>query len=151
MKVILNVDIPALGEEGDVKEVKDGYARNYLIPKKFAFPYTPHYQHLFQSRKAKIEARKEEKRRQALSLKERLDGREFEFTMLAGENGKLHGSLTAAAIAERLASEGMPVEKRQIHIPGHTLKAVGTYELKVQLLERESATIKVTIKPQLQK
>lgn len=148
MKIILNKDVPSLGEEGDVKVVKDGYARNYLIPQKLAFPFNDHYRNLFEQKKAKIEARKQQKRELALSLKDRLQGREFEFQMPAGDNGKLFGALTTAMIAERLAAEGMTVEKRHIHIPGHTIKAVGTYEIKVHLLDNHSATIRVTIKPQ---
>lgn len=148
MKIILNKDIPSLGEEGDVKIVKDGYARNFLIPQKLAFPFNDHYKNIFEQKKNKIETRKKQKREQAMSLKDRLNGKEFEFRLPAGDNGKLFGALTTAMIAEKLASEGLEVEKRHIHIPGHTIKAVGDYELKIHLLENHSATIKVHVQPQ---
>jgi large subunit ribosomal protein L9 len=148
MKIILNKDIPTLGEEGDVKTVKDGYARNFLIPQKLAFPFNDHYKNMFEQKRAKIEARKKQKRELALSLKDRLNGKEFEFLLPAGENGKLFGALTTAMISAKLAAEGMEVEKRHIHIPGHTIKAVGNYEIKIHLLENQSANIKVIVKPQ---
>ena len=73
MKVILNQDVKHLGEEGDVKVVADGYARNYLFPRNFALPYNAVTVEYFESRKEEIEARKESKRRDAASLKEKLE------------------------------------------------------------------------------
>ena len=69
IKVILNKDISPLGEEGDIKEVSRGYARNYLLPRGLVLPYTPRVIKLFEGRKSEIEARKEEKRKDALGIK----------------------------------------------------------------------------------
>lgn len=147
MKVILNQDVANLGDEGDVKVVADGYARNFLLPQKKAVPYTAHWAHLFEQRKAKIEARKEQKRQAALGLKEQLNNVSIELSMTAGDNGKLFGAVSSQTLVEQLALQGLTVEKRQISIPGNTLKVLGTYDVKVKVLEKEFATIKVIIKP----
>jgi len=84
MKVILNHDVAGLGEEGDIRDVTNGYARNYLIPKKFALAYTKHNLTQIESRRAAIEQRKEEKRKEAMGIKERLESEELTFTMPAG-------------------------------------------------------------------
>ena len=82
MKVILNKDLSTLGEEGDVKDVARGYARNYLFPRGIALPYTPQTVKLFEARKEEIEAKKAQKRQDALGLKERLENLELTLTML---------------------------------------------------------------------
>ena len=89
MKIILNVDVKHLGEEGDVKNVANGYARNFLFPRNFAVPYNETTAAIFEARKAEIEAKKEVKRQNARSLKEKLEGSVFEIVMPAGSNGKL--------------------------------------------------------------
>ncbi len=148
MKIILFQDVLSLGDEGDIKTVKDGYARNFLFPKKLAVPFNAHYEHMFEQKKAKIEAKRTQKKQMALSLKEKLHGQELEFLMPAGENGKLFGALTSAMIAERFLTDGIEIEKRQVSIPGNAIKALGTYEVKIRVMERETAAVKVTVKPQ---
>ena len=73
MKVILNVDVKSLGEEGDVKNVANGYARNFLLPRNLAVPYNEATVLMFEAKKAEIEARKEQKRKDSASLKEKLE------------------------------------------------------------------------------
>ena len=104
MKVILNSDVVGLGEEGDIKEVVDGYARNFLLPKKLAIPHTRENLAALQHRMAAIQKRREEKRQEALGLKERLEAEEIKFFMPAGENGKLFGSVSSAMVAAELRS-----------------------------------------------
>jgi len=106
MKVILNKDLAPLGEEGDVKDVARGYARNYLFPRGIALPYNDKTAKLFESRREEIEARKAEKRKDALSLKERLEELTLELTMPAGANGKLYGAVTSQTVAEELGKLG---------------------------------------------
>lgn len=146
MKIILNKDVPNLGEEGDVKEVANGYARNFLIPQKIAVLYSAHAAHIFEQKKAQIAARKEAKRQVALGLKEKINAESIELTMSAGDNGKLFGAVTPANLAELLAAKGIEVEKKLISIPGNAIKVVGTYEAKVKVMEKEFATLKVTVK-----
>jgi len=145
MKIILNQDVPNLGEEGDVCEVAEGYGRNFLLPKKLAVPYNKSTVAVFKSRKNAIEKRKEEKRQQALSLKERLEDEEIVLTMPAGESGKLFGSVTNATIMEELEKKGVSVEKKRIEVPEHTIKQIGDYSVRVKLYDNESAEIKVSV------
>jgi len=145
MKVILNQDVYNLGEEGDVCDVKRGYARNFLLPKELAFPYTKQYKAIFDSRKEAIEQRKTQKRKDAGSLREKLESIEFNFAMPAGDTGKLFGAVTNLTLSEELAKEGFSIERKKIEIPEHTIKMVGNYTVKIKLYEGETATVKVSI------
>src|SRR6056297_213460 len=145
MKIILNEYVYNLGEEGDVCDVARGYARNYLFPKQLAFPYTKENIANFENRRAAIEKRKEEKRQKALSLKERLDGKEVLITMNAGQSGKLFGSVTSTMIVEELQKEGIEVEKKKIDFKSHTIKMVGVYPVKVKLYDNNEAELKLKV------
>ncbi len=148
MKVILNGDVKYLGEEGDVKYVANGYARNYLLPRGLVVPYNEATVAIFEARRAEIEARKEVKRQNARSLKEKLESATFEIVMPAGTNGKLYGAVTASVIADVLAKEGFEIERKRIEIPGLAIKSVGNYHATIKLYEAQSAEIKVTVKAQ---
>lgn len=148
MKVILNEDVKHLGEEGDVKNVATGYARNYLLPRNLVVVYNETTAAMFEARKAEIEARKEVKRQNAKSLKEKLEAAEILIEMPAGSNGKLYGAVTATVIAEALAKLGFEIERKRIEIPGLTIKSVGNYHATVKLYEAAVAEIKVSVKAQ---
>jgi large subunit ribosomal protein L9 len=145
MKVILNKDLNPLGEEGDVKDVAKGYARNYLFPRGIALPYTEKTIKLFEGRREAIEARKTEKRQDALGLKEKLEGLELTLTMPAGANGRLYGAVTNQTIADELIRQGFPVERKRVELPGNTFKSVGKYKVAVKLYESAAAEVNVTI------
>jgi large subunit ribosomal protein L9 len=145
LKVILNKDIPTLGEEGDVKEVAKGYARNYLFPRRFAVPYTERTIKLFEARKDEIEERKKLKRQDASSLKERLEALELSITMPAGPNGRLYGAVTSQSVMDCLAKQGFTVERKRIEIPGNTIKTVGKYRFTVKLYGNATAEMTITI------
>ncbi len=145
MKIILNQDVHNLGEEGDVVVVKDGYARNYLLPKGHAVLFNKANQAVFASRAATIEKRKEEKRKAAFSLKERLDSMTLTIAVSAGESGKLFGSVTNSVVQEALAKEGVEIERKRIEVASHAIKMVGTYTVRVRLYEGESAEVKVEV------
>jgi large subunit ribosomal protein L9 len=145
MKVILNKDLAPLGEEGDVRDVARGYARNYLFPRKIAFPYTETIIRLFESRREDIEKRKEEKRKGALGLKEKLEGLNLEITMSAGANGKLYGAVTSQTVADELAKQGYQIERKRIELAGTSFKSVGKYKVAVKLYESAAAEISVTV------
>jgi large subunit ribosomal protein L9 len=145
MKVILNKDLSTLGEEGDVKDVAKGYARNYLFPRGIALPYTPQTVKLFESRKAEIETRKEQKRKDAMGLKEKLESIELSITMPAGANGKLYGAVTNQTISDELAKKGFQVERKRIEIQGNSFKNVGKYKALVKLYENQSVEISIII------
>jgi large subunit ribosomal protein L9 len=145
MKVILNKDLATLGEEGDVKDVAKGYARNYLFPRGIALPYTPRMIKVIEGRRAEIEARKEEKRLDARGLKEKLDALELSITMPAGANGRLYGAVTNQTIADELAKNGFQIERKRIELSGSGFKTVGKYKAQVKLYENQSAEISITI------
>ena len=147
MKVILNNDVGNLGEEGDVKDVADGYARNFLIPKGMVMPYSRQNLALIESRRATIEKRKEDKREQAKTAKDRLEGEPLTIRMTAGERGKLFGSVTSQAIAEELEKRGVDVERKRIDIEDGTIKTLGTHTVRVRLYAEEEAQLKVVVEP----
>ena len=148
MKVILNVDVKSLGEEGDVKNVANGYARNFLLPRNLAVPYNEATVMMFEARKAEIEARKEQKRKDSASLKEKLEAANVEVTMPAGANGKLYGAVSAHVIAEALAKLGFEIERKRIELPGAAIKSIGTYKIIIKLYESQTAEIHVVVKAQ---
>ncbi|MCL2229608.1 MAG: 50S ribosomal protein L9 [Treponema sp.] len=145
MKVILNKDLATLGEEGDVKEVAKGYARNYLFPRGIALPYTPRMIQIIESRRAEIESRKEQKRLDARGIKEKLDAFELSLTMPAGANGKLYGAVTNQTVADELAKNGFQIERKRIELAGNGFKSVGKYKALIKLYENQSAEISITI------
>ena len=148
MKVILNKDVPALGEEGDIKDVAAGYARNYLYPRGFALPYTDKTVKLFEARKVEIETRKAEKRQDAASLKARLEAIEIQILMPAGANGKLYGAVTNQTIIDELAKKEFHIERKRVELPGNSFKSVGKYKVTVKLYENQSAEIAVVVQGQ---
>ncbi|WP_010258307.1 50S ribosomal protein L9 [Treponema primitia] len=148
MKVILNKDLLPLGEEGDVKDVAKGYARNYLFPRGLALPYTDSTVALFESRRGEIEARKEEKRKDALGLKEKLEALELVIVMPAGANGKLYGAVTSQTVADELTKQGFQIERKRIELPGNSFKSVGKYKVAVKLYESAAAEMTITVEGQ---
>jgi large subunit ribosomal protein L9 len=145
MKVILNQDVIGLGEEGDIREVATGYARNFLLPKSLAVPHTKANLALLERRRGAIEQRRTAKRTEALGLKERLEAEELTFAMPAGENGKLFGSVNNATLAAELEKRGYRIEKKRIEVPDHAIRATGTYKAKVRLYDKEEAVLKLVV------
>jgi len=145
MKVILNKDLSPLGEEGDVKDVAKGYARNFLFPRGIALPYNERTIKLFESRKEEIENKKIQKRGDAASLKEKFEALELEISMPAGPNGKLYGAVTSQTIADELAKHGYQVERKKIDISGTSIKNIGKYKAIVKLYETSVAEVSITI------
>lgn len=149
MKVILNEDVKHLGEEGDVKEVANGYARNYLLPRGLAMPYTKEAVAYFESIRDQIEARKAEKRENAKSLKERIEALTVTIAVSAGPNGKLYGSVSAQTLADELAKQGFDIERKRIEVPGSTIKTAGKFEVSVKLYENAVAKLPVVVEAKL--
>lgn len=145
MKIILNQDVANLGDEGDIKVVADGYARNFLIPKKMAVTFNKQNLNIFEQKKLSIEKRKDEKRKDALGVIERLANEDLVLSMPAGDKGKLFGAVTSSTIVEELAKMGLTVEKKRIEVPEHSIKEVGTYTVVIKLYGGESANLKVTV------
>jgi len=148
MKIILNQDVKHLGEEGDIKDVANGYARNYLFPRNLAVPCNDMTVAYFENKKADIEARKADKRASAAGLKERLESAVVALIMPAGANGKLYGAVTNQTIADELLKQGFEVERKKIEVPGLTIKNVGKYSVTVRLYESATASVSVTVQAQ---
>ncbi len=146
MKIILNQDVPNLGEEGDVCVVKDGYARNYLLPTGAAVIYNNANLAIFKSRAEAIEKRKIAKREASKSLKEKLDNVSLDIVVAAGESGKLFGSVTAMMVQAELAKLGFEIEKKKIEVASHAIKMTGTYTARVHLYENDSSVITLNVK-----
>jgi large subunit ribosomal protein L9 len=145
VKVILNMDLATLGEEGDVKDVARGYARNYLFPRGIALPYNESTVKLFESRREEIETRKVQKRNDAAGIREKLESLELSISMPAGANGKLYGSVTGQTIADELLKHGYQIERKRIELAGNGFKSVGKYKVTVKLYENTSAEIGITV------
>ncbi|MDR0525171.1 MAG: 50S ribosomal protein L9 [Spirochaetaceae bacterium] len=148
MKVILNKDLAPLGEEGDVKDVAKGYARNFLFPKGIALPYTDRTLKALEARKGEIEARKQAKRTDAASVKERLESLDLIITMPAGANGKLYGAVTSQTLADELGKQGFQIERKRIELAGTVFKSVGRYKAAVKLYENVFADLSVQVQGQ---
>ena len=148
MKVILNVDVKSLGEEGDVKNVANGYARNFLLPRNLAVPYNEATVAIFEGRKAEIEARKEQKRKDSASLKDKLEAAAIEIVMPAAGNGKLYAAVTAHVVVEALSKLGFDIERKKIEIPGSSIKTTGNFKATVKLYEAQTAEIQIAVKAQ---
>jgi len=145
MKVILNSDIANLGEEGDICNVAPGYARNYLLPKGLVLEHNPRNIALLEERRAEIEQRKAEKRKEASSIKERIEAEPMKVSMTAGTNGKLFGSVSASTIVERLAADGIEIERKKVEVPEKSIKTVGNFKVKIRLYGDEEAVLTVSV------
>jgi large subunit ribosomal protein L9 len=143
MQVILTEDVPKLGNAGDVVRVRDGYARNYLLPRGMAMLAT-------EGRVRELEHKKrviQERQRKALASFEQLgrqiSGVALEFDMLTREEGKLYGSVTNADVAAKLAELGFEVDRRKIDLPD-PLRQVGEYDVPVRL--HRDVVVRVAVK-----
>lgn len=149
MKVILNEDVKYLGEEGDIKNVAKGYARNYLFPRNLAVPCNEFTLAHFESRKEEIEAKKVAKRQDAAGLKEKLEALSIKILMPAGPNGKLYGAVTTQTLFDELQKLNFDIERKRIEIPGQTVKSTGVHKAIVKLYENTSAEISFTVEAQI--
>ncbi|TMI77764.1 MAG: 50S ribosomal protein L9 [Bacillati bacterium ANGP1] len=144
MKIILLKDVPTLGQAGEVREVKEGYAHHYLIPRGLAAPATTgNLQHLQETLKAGQD-REARITHHTLDLKAKLEGLVVEVRAKAGEGGRLFGSVTAQDIAEAIARKGIEISKKQIDLP-EPIKAAGFYRVPVRLHPKTSAMVEVNV------
>jgi large subunit ribosomal protein L9 len=144
VKVIFLKDV-SKGKRGEIKEVADGYARNFLLPKGLALPATPSATKeakLLLDKKAEHQARQQEEQKK---IAQELDGKEVHFKAKAGAKGRLHGAITSAGIAEELSRiSGLEIDKKRIEMeePFHQL---GDYEVVINLGTNAQAKVKVII------
>ena len=133
MQIILLEKVVNVGNLGDVVKVKDGYARNFLIPQKLARRATKAAIAEFEVRRAELEKAAAEKLAAAQALGEKVNGLTIEISQKAGVDGRLFGSVTNADVAEALTKQGFAVEKAQVRMPNGPLKIVGEHPVQVSL------------------
>ena len=145
MKVILTEDVQNLGTTGTIQEVKNGYARNYLLPRGLAKPATPGTVKLIEQKKAADEkkiARAEEENR---ALAGQIEQQTVRLTARVGQNGRLYGSITSAQIADALSAKlGQEIDRRKVELP-ENIHSVGEYDVTVRLVGRLAPKVKVIV------
>ena len=147
MQIILLEKVGTLGALGDVVNVKNGYARNYLIPQGKAKRANKENLAEFETRRAEFEARQAEILRVAAEGKAKLDGQTLTVAQKAGVDGRLFGSVTTADIADAAKALGVEVAKSAVRLPDGPLKAVGEYDIEIALHHDAVATVKVAVVP----
>jgi len=144
MKIILREDVDSLGQAGETLDVKDGYARNYLIPQKLAYPATRSFSRIFNEEKKLRDNRDARATVQAEQVAAKLGNLSLETTVKVGEEDKVFGAVTAADIAELLAAKGYEIDKRNILLE-EPLKALGIYNVPVKVAPEIKAEVKVWV------
>ncbi len=144
MKVILLDDVGTLGRRGEVREVSDGYARNFLIPQKRALTATPGNLKNLAQIKSQQEAKASRVKAEAESLRARIEALVCEERRQASEEGKLFGSVTTQDLADFLARQKIPIEKRRILVE-EPIKGLGEFVVPVRLHPEVTARLKVVV------
>ena len=144
MEVILREHVDNLGRRGDLVKVADGYARNYLLPRKMALLATEGNKKVIEREKVKFDANEAEEQKAAQAVADRLAVVEVEISRKVGETDALFGSVTNADIAEMLAAKGFDIDRRtiQLHDP---IKRLGEFEVPVKLHRDVTVTLKVKV------
>src|SRR5437016_13681907 len=145
MQVILMEKVANLGELGDVVKVKDGYARNFLIPHGKAKRATDANLKAFESRRAELEKAQSETLKKAQERGAKLEGLTLQITQKAGPDGRLFGSVTNYDIVEALQKQGHEGERSQIRMPQGPLKQVGDYPIQIALHRDVTPTVTVSV------
>jgi large subunit ribosomal protein L9 len=144
MKVILKDDVEALGQAGDVVDVKPGFGRNYLIPRQLAVPATPAYMRGVEMIKKQKELRDQKKLKAAQGEKAALEAISITASVQVGEEDRVFGSVTAQNIAELLAAAGHPVDRRKIHLED-PIKELGLFTVPIKLGHEVTAEVKLWV------
>ena len=146
MKVILLQDVKKMGKKGDVIEASDGYARNYLFPRKLAEEATANALHVVNAKKENERKKKLAELEAAQKLAAELKGKEVTINAKAGDNGRLFGAITNKDVAEVINSQfNLSIDKKKIVV--NTIKVAGTYEVEVKLYPEVSTKMKVNTVP----
>jgi large subunit ribosomal protein L9 len=144
MEVILREHVEHLGSRGEVVKVADGYARNYLLPRKLALVASEGNKQQIERERAKFEAKEADERRVAEAMAERMSSQEIVLTRKVGETEQLYGSVTTADIADALAAKGFEVDRRKLQL-AEPIKKLGGYQIGIKLHRDVTATVKVTV------
>jgi len=144
MEVILRDHVEKLGQRGEIVKVSDGYARNYLLPRKLALPATEgNKKHVARERKI-METREAEEKSQAQAVASRLSTIEITIARRVGETEQLYGSVTAGDIAEFLKTKGFEIDRRKLILP-EAIKTIGEHDVPLKLHREVTAPLKVKV------
>jgi large subunit ribosomal protein L9 len=144
MEVILLERISRLGQMGDTVKVKDGYARNFLLPKGKALRANEANRKKFEGQRVQLEARNLERKTEASGIAQKLDGKSFIVVRSAGETGQLYGSVSTRDIADLLTAEGFSVARNQVEL-NQSIKAIGLTNVAIALHPEVEVTISLNI------
>lgn len=145
MQIILLDKVANIGNLGDVVKVKDGYARNFLIPRGMAKRATPENLKLLESKRAELEQAAAGKLAAAQAVAGKLEGQSVRITQKAGVDGRLFGSVGTVDIAQALAAQGIAIEKSQVRLPAGPLKQVGDHPVTIALHTDVTASVTITV------
>ena len=143
-EILLKEDIDHLGHRGEVVKVADGYARNYLLPRKLALPVTKSNQRQVERERAAAQAREEEERRGAEAVASRIEAVQCVIERRVGETATLYGSVTSADLADYLDAKQISIDKRKITL-GDPIKVLGEYVVPIKLHRAVTAQLKVSV------
>ena len=146
MKVILTKDVETLGKSGDMKSVADGYATNFLIPRKLAVPAAGGAYRAWQHDIASREDKRQRERGDAEIAATRIASTTLTMGVKVGEGGKLYGSITTKEIAEALARRGIEIDRHKIDLE-EPLKSLGTYKVAVKVYSGMTSEVTVVVEP----
>ena len=144
MKIILKQDFESLGKFGEVVDVKDGYARNFLIPRQIAIHANDRNMRLLEQERKRLEVKQSKEKRSAADLAKTLEPVSLTATVAVGEEDKVSGAVTSQDIAELLKAKGFEIDRRKIMLD-EPLKALGVYEVPIKLHSEVEAKIKVWV------
>ena len=144
MEVILKEDVSSLGKMGEVVRVRDGYARNYLLPRGLVLVADKKNLKMFEHQKRIITERRERILKQGQALAEKLAAVSLSIAVKSGEEGKLFGSVTNMDIEKALKATGFDIERRQIHL-AEPIKTLGDYEVPIRLSADVTAPVKLSV------
>ena len=144
MKVILKEDVKNLGSKGDIVNVSDGYARNYLFPRGLAEEANKGNIQQLKERQKAMQKKMQEEKAAAKEMASRMEKEKFVIAVKAGEQGRLFGSVTTKDIADAVAKAGYEIDRRKIQLD-ENIKSLGVHKVKVRLYEDVTADIKIQV------
>lgn len=144
MKVVLREDYENLGKTGDVVKVKPGFARNFLLPRKIAYPAKPNYIRMLEEESRQKQMRRRKELKVAEELAQKLNEVSLTIPVTVGEEEKMFGSVTSQDIAAHLAEKGFEIDRRKI-VLDEPIKALGIYSVPVKLFPEVVANVKVWV------
>jgi large subunit ribosomal protein L9 len=144
IEVILKEHVEHLGRRGEIVKVANGYARNYLLPRKLALEVTAQNKRQIDRERAKAEAREAEELQEAEALRTRVEALDIAIARRVGEQETLYGSVTTSDLAEALHARGLPIDRRRIQL-AEPLKTLGDHEVGVKLHREVTARLRVKI------